>query len=302
MSGLGLTFLRRGGQAHPTAGSDYIKFKDEAVFDILMSNGVSSDGIGITIEDAAKITSIGTWFKGNKEITTFDEFRFFTGITLLGTTNWDNKYPFQNCTALTSIVLPESIKTIGNMTFSGCSALVNLEVKWDNIERLCEGSVSGLKAISGDLVLPKLTQLDKGALRGCPNITSLTLTAVTSIGQDALRQMTSLERVIISGGVKSFPSSSYGWDSGVMYGSTALKFADLPATVTSAPSVFINCSKLETVIFRSVNPPTITTNTFSGCSALANIYVPDESVEAYKAASVWSEYSSKIKPLSEYQG
>lgn len=275
-----------------------ITFADPAVEAIVLANWDNGDGYFMKSE-AAAVTNLGTVFKGNTEITSFDEFENFTGITILGTTSWNNNYPFQNCTALTSIVLPESIKTIGVSTFSGCSALVNLEVKWDNIERLCEGSVSGLKAISGDLVLPKLTQLDKGALRGCPNITSLTLTAVTSIGQDALRQMTSLERVIISGGVKSFPTSSYGWDSGVMYGCTALKFAYLPATVTSAPSVFIGCSKLETVIFRSVNPPTITANTFSGCSALANIYVPDESVEAYKTATTWVDYANRIKGISQ---
>ena len=279
---------------------DIIQFADPAVEAICLANW-DTNGSGLLSKREAKaVTSIGTKFKGNAEITSFDEFENFTGITRLGTTSWDNNYPFQNCTALTSIVLPESIKTIGVSTFSGCSALVNLEVKWDNIERLCEGSVSGLRAISGELVLPKLTTLDKGAFRGCPNITSLTLPAVTSIGQDALRQMTSLEKVVITGDVRSFPTSSYGWDSGVMYGCTALKFADLPATVTSAPSVFIGCSGLETVIFRSVSPPTITSSTFSGCSTLANIYVPDESVEAYRAATTWVDYAGKIKPLSEY--
>ena len=280
--------------------SNMVTFADPAVEEICLANW-DTDGNGILMKSEAEaVTSVGTVFKGNTEITSFDEFENFTGVTQLGPTSWTNTYTFQNCTALTSIKLPPSIQVIGVSTFSGCSALTNLEVHWDNIKRLCEGSVSGLKAISGELVLPKLTTLDKGAFRSCPNITSLTLPAVTSIGQDALRQMTSLERVIISGGVISFPTSSYGWDSGVMYGCTALKFADLPATVTSAPSVFIGCSKLETVIFRSVNPPTITTNTFSGCSVLANIYVPDESVEAYKTATTWVDYADRIKPLSEY--
>ena len=42
MSGLGLIFLRRGGQSHPTAGSDYIKFADAEVYRILMEKGVSA--------------------------------------------------------------------------------------------------------------------------------------------------------------------------------------------------------------------------------------------------------------------
>ena len=31
-----------------------------------------------------------------------------------------------------------------------------------------------------------------------------------------------------------------------------------------------------------------------------NIYVPDSAVEAYKAATGWVSYASRIKPLSEY--
>ena len=33
---------------------------------------------------------------------------------------------------------------------------------------------------------------------------------------------------------------------------------------------------------------------------ITTIYVPDESVEAYKAATNWVNYASIIKPLSEY--
>lgn len=32
------------------------------------------------------------------------------------------------------------------------------------------------------------------------------------------------------------------------------------------------------------------------------IYVPDESVDAYKTHSYWSYYASKFKPLSAYTG
>lgn len=116
MSGLGLTFLRRGNLAHPTAGSDHIKFADELVFSILMSKGVSSDGVGITKEDAARVTSISTWFQ-QSAIETFDEFEYFTNVTSLASN------AFQNCTSLRSIVLPESIKTIGSSALYGCTAL-----------------------------------------------------------------------------------------------------------------------------------------------------------------------------------
>ena len=50
----------------------------------------------------------------------------------------------------------------------------------------------------------------------------------------------------------------------------------------------------------STTPPTITTDTIPNNTNL-KIYVPDASVDAYKTATNWSAYASKIYPLSEYE-
>lgn len=54
-----------------------------------------------------------------------------------------------------------------------------------------------------------------------------------------------------------------------------------------------------TFIIKAEMPPTLETNTFSGAENPV-FYVPDESVEAYKAATGWIDYADKIKPISEY--
>ena len=54
------------------------------------------------------------------------------------------------------------------------------------------------------------------------------------------------------------------------------------------------------VICRAVTPPSLGSNGY--LSMLTAVYVPDESVSAYKAASVWSGIAAKIKPMSEYTG
>ena len=40
--------------------------------------------------------------------------------------------------------------------------------------------------------------------------------------------------------------------------------------------------------------------TGSNYATIGKIYVPDNSVDAYKAATNWSQYADRIKPLSEY--
>lgn len=78
---------------------------------------------------------------------------------------------------------------------------------------------------------------------------------------------------------------------------------DLPATVTSIGSMGFanNYGYLKVVIIRAINPPTLATNAFSNTTG-HTIYVPDESVDAYKAATGWNIHADRIKPLSDYQG
>lgn len=66
--------------------------------------------------------------------------------------------------------------------------------------------------------------------------------------------------------------------------------------ITSA--MFSNCTSLRETTWTSTTPPTITTSTFYKCPSDMIIYVPDASVEKYKAASVWSERAEYIKPMS----
>ena len=61
------------------------------------------------------------------------------------------------------------------------------------------------------------------------------------------------------------------------------------------------CTKVQHLIVKSVVPPVITGQLSLGYDMPTSysIYVPDESVEAYKSADIWKNYSSKIKPMSQ---
>ena len=63
--------------------------------------------------------------------------------------------------------------------------------------------------------------------------------------------------------------------------------------------VFESCTGLEYVICRTVTPPS-GVNQYTFYQSTCPIYVPDASVTAYREASGWSQYSDRIKPLSEY--
>lgn len=74
----------------------------------------------------------------------------------------DEKGFFENCTSLTSIVLPESLITLGEEAFYGCSALETIELS------------------------AKLETIGKSAFYNCSKLTDVTLTAsITRIAQHA---------------------------------------------------------------------------------------------------------------------
>lgn len=64
-------------------------------------------------------------------------------------------------------------------------------------------------------------------------------------------------------------------------------------------NVFFNCSKLALCISPRVVPPELGSAGFYGTSKELQIYVPDESVEAYRAAPNWSVQQERIRPMSE---
>lgn len=75
----------------------------------------------------------------------------------------------------------------------------------------------------------------------------------------------------------------------------------IPSQITGiGGNCFRKCLSLTTVYCEPTIPPTIsnvTQNIFYGSDALAHIYVPSESVEAYKQAQYWSDYASLIEAM-----
>lgn len=81
---------------------------------------------------------------------------------------------------------------------------------------------------------------------------------------------------------------------------TALTSIDIPSGVTAiGQDAFRSCSSLASVTVNATTPPTLGTDAFSGTSRDLAIYVPAASVDAYKAASGWSDFASVITAISE---
>lgn len=335
MGGLGLLFRRRAIQAHLTKGSDYILFEDAEVERILLSKGVSSDGVGITKEDAARVTSISNWFTNNTTIKTFNEFRFFTSITRLGATlaSSASRDAFAGCSSLRNVELPPYLMYIGSVAFFRCDALENVGMP----ETIVEIGAGAFRSAGAPKIVnsPKLESLPKfidvdlsytfrlskvqrvenlgnvketfgkwsantstdryGVFYECENLEYADISNLEIVGYCMFGRCGALKDVIMH--------KAKIIRSGAFISCNGLEKLRFPQTLTQLQEFSVAyCNKLTTLIFESVAPPSLDVYSLDNLPSLESIYVPDASVDAYKTASNWSSFANKIKPLSEYQG
>ena len=93
-----------------------IAFADSRAQNICLNNWDTDFDGYLSYEEAAAVTDIHTAFKG-KAFSSFDEFRYFTGLTTLSTE------AFRGCSTLISLYLPSNLTTIENNVFTSCTAL-----------------------------------------------------------------------------------------------------------------------------------------------------------------------------------
>ena len=223
---------------------------------------------------------------------------------------------FAGCNKLGAIDLPDTLESIGSYAFSCCGSLTELDIPAtvNSIGYAAFEYCSGLTSI----VIPEgVTNIPSSMLSNCTGLTSVTIgDNVTSIGDYAFSRCTSLTSFEIPNSVTYISYNAFS-------GCSGLTSIVIPNSVTSIESyTFSSCSNLtDVVIGSSVN--VIGYSAFSGCSALnsitclaitpptlyanivsaatyenATLYVPQESVEAYKAASYWKNFLN-IEPIQE---
>lgn len=126
----------------PQGDDNIIQFADANVKAICVNNW-DTDGDGeLSKDEAAAVTEMSnTIFRENKEITSFDELQYFTGLTSLQYST------FQRCSNLASVVLPANLTSVGNDAFGGCSSLSSIIVP-DNVVNVGANTWNGCSNVT----------------------------------------------------------------------------------------------------------------------------------------------------------
>jgi hypothetical protein len=111
------------------------------------------------------------------------------------------------------------------------------------------------------------------------------------IGDNSFWFCSSLTSITILNSVTSIDVATFGFCKSL----TSLTIGN---SVTSIGDyVFFGCRKLTSVTIEATTPPTLGREVFANNASGCKIYVPSASVDAYKAASGWSTYSSAIQAI-----
>lgn len=130
----------------------------------------------------------------------------------------------------------------------------------------------------------------------CNNIKSIAIpTTVTKINAGAFNSCLNLASVTFPEGLTDISGGNPDLYRGAFYCCYALTSVDLPSSLTSVSIPFEGCIKMKSIKCRAAVPPQ---NYYGGIvpNGECVLYVPAESVEAYRDASGWREFKT-ILPL-----
>jgi hypothetical protein len=265
-------------------------------------------------------------FKGTK-ITSVTSLGSITGI--YGTSS---NGTFEGCTSLASVVLPETITYVGQKTFYGCTALTSCNFP-ASLVSIKYAAFQNTRFTTLDLTGSSMMTLDNDCFRATTALTTVKLrtdtsfsggfqfadqggnsynaTTAASLDYDidlsdstdtTINACTFYRSKIVSfvapSGLTTIADANS--NRGVFEGSAYLLEVDLPSTLTTIGTrAFRDCNHMTTLICRATTPPTFGSNALYNTGALVNIYVPADSVDAYKAASGWTAFATKISAITE---
>lgn len=222
----------------------------------------------------------------------FEDCYALTSVTIPNSITSIESFAFKNCQSLNSINIPQSVVFIKPTAFSN-SGIYNDESNWeDSVLYIGDCLIQAKRGLTGSYIVKEGTRLIINEAFAGSNLTDITIpNTVTDIGAGAF-QYSALTSMIIPNGITKIRGFAF-------YHCTSLKSVTLPNSITQIQrDAFRDCTALTTVVCEAVQVPDCQHNIFANILFLeATLYVPKESLEDYKSAIYWKDFGT-ILPIA----
>jgi hypothetical protein len=276
----------------------WVKFVDDAFEAICLANWDSNGDGKFSVQEAADVSSTEFSTVGlnslhnNANIVSLYDLRYFTNVTTFNKTGGSSTStygPIYGMSNLTTIAFAGNM-TIPSYNLKGCPKLRT----W---------YLGGTLTASAAQIFA-----DSPGLFGHVHLTNMDHWYGSNIRADAYTNFSVACHLYLNDvevTTIDFPSTRTSVRSYCFGRCTSITSISLPSSITTINAgAFYYCSGMTTLVVKATTPPTLSnTNALTGTNANLKIYVPyssDHSIlNAYKAATNWSSYASKMYELDE---
>lgn len=167
------------------------------------------------------------------------------------------------------------------------------------VEKIKAYAFNDCAKISSVNIPARVFEIGEGAFLGCSNIQSIEVSDENKIFKDDNRNLIVYKDSgkLVLGCSMSKLTDSVKTIGKYAFANVTMTELEMPAVTNIEEDAFVGAN-INVIIMGSTTPPTMNNDEFADMSNLSKIYVPSDSVDAYKTHPVWSNYTDLIDDIA----